>query len=74
VEEFKLTTTLYGGFMIVGRVEYLLKLFLKNAIHWVEMNKGNIFKDLIQLMIKIDLAYKDDMGIIKEIMLQISFK
>jgi hypothetical protein len=32
----------------------------KNAIHWVGMKEVNIFQILIQLMMKMDLAYKDN--------------
>ncbi|KAH8934832.1 hypothetical protein BDL97_18G105100 [Sphagnum fallax] len=32
----------------------------KNAIHWVGINEVNIFQHLIQLMIRMDLAYKDE--------------
>jgi len=45
----------------MSRVESLLKLSLKNTTHWVGMNKVNVFQNVIQLMIKMDLAYKDDM-------------
>ncbi|CAM6015569.1 unnamed protein product [Sphagnum balticum] len=62
VEEFKLTTTSHDGFMTVGRIESLLKSSFKNATHWVGMNEVNVFQNLIQLMIKMDLAYKDDMA------------
>jgi len=46
----------------VGRIESLLKSSFKNATHWVGMNEVNVFQNLIQLMIKMDLAYKDDMA------------
>jgi hypothetical protein len=59
-KELQLTTTIHGGLITVSRVESLLKLSLKNATHWVGMNEVNIFQNLIQLMIKMDLAYKDD--------------
>jgi hypothetical protein len=62
VEEFKLTTTSHDGFMTVGRIESLLKSSFKNATHWVGMNEVNVFQNLIQLMIKMDLAHKDDMA------------
>jgi hypothetical protein len=62
VEEFKLTATSHDGFMTVGRIESLLKSSFKNATHWVGMNEVNVFHNLIQLMIKMDLAYKDDMA------------
>ncbi len=60
-EESQLTTTIHGGLITVSRIESLLKLSLKNATQWVGMNEVNIFQNLIQLMIKMDLAYKDDM-------------
>jgi hypothetical protein len=60
-EESQLTTTIHGGLITVSRIESLLKLSLKNATHWVGMNEVNVFQNLIQLMIKMDLAYKDDM-------------
>jgi hypothetical protein len=62
VEEFKLTTTSHDGFMTVGQIESLLKSSFKNATHWVEMNEVKVFQNLIQLMIKMDLAYKDNMA------------
>ncbi len=62
MEEFKLTTRIHGSLITVGSVEYLLKKFLKNATHWVGMDKVNVFHNLIQLMIKMDLAYKDNMA------------
>jgi hypothetical protein len=62
VEEFELTTTIHGGLIMVGGLEYLFKLSLKNATHWVGMDEVNFFQNLIQLMIKMDLAYKDDMA------------
>jgi hypothetical protein len=62
MEEFQLTTTIHGGLITVDQVEYLLKKSLKNAIHWVGMKEVNVFQILIQLMMKMDLAYKDDMG------------
>jgi hypothetical protein len=34
VKESQLTGTIPGGLITVSRVESLLKLFLKNAIHW----------------------------------------
>jgi GTPase SAR1 family protein len=61
-EEFELTRTIDGGFITVRRLESLLKLSLKNATHWVGMNEVNVFQNLIQLMIKMDLAYKNDMA------------
>jgi hypothetical protein len=60
-EEFELITTIHGGLITVRRLESLLKLSLKNATHWVGMNEVSVFQNLIQLMIKMDLAYKDDM-------------
>ncbi len=60
VEELQLIT-IHGGLITMGRIEYLLKLSLKNATHWVGMDEVNILQHLIQLMIKMDLAYKDDM-------------
>jgi len=60
VEESQLTTTIHDGLITVSRVESLLKLSLKNATHWLEMNEVSIFQNLIQLMMKMDLAYKDD--------------
>ncbi|CAM6061155.1 unnamed protein product [Sphagnum tenellum] len=62
VEESQLTTTIHGGLITVGRVEALLKKSLKNATHPVGMNKVNVFQNLVQLMIKMDLAYKVDMA------------
>ncbi|KAH9532620.1 hypothetical protein CY35_18G008000 [Sphagnum magellanicum] len=62
VEEWKLTKTIHDGLITVSRVESLLKLSLKNATHWLGMNEVSIFQNLIQLMIKMDLAYKDDMA------------
>jgi hypothetical protein len=59
-EESQLTTTIHDGFITVSQVESLLKLSLKNATHWLEMNEVNVFQNLIQLMMKMDLAYKDD--------------
>jgi hypothetical protein len=61
VEESQLTTTIHGGLITVSRVEALLKKSLKNATHWVGMNKVNVFPNLVQLMMKMDFAYKDDM-------------
>jgi hypothetical protein len=61
-EELKLTTTIHGGLITVGLIEYLLKKSLKNANHWVGMDEVNVFHYLIQLMIKMDLAYKDNMA------------
>jgi hypothetical protein len=61
-EEFGLTTRIHGGLITVGSVEYLLKKSLKNATHWVGMDEVNVFHNLIQLMIKMDLAYKDNMA------------
>ncbi len=61
VEELELTKTIHGGFIKVNRVQYLLNSSLKNATHWVGMNEVNIFLNLIQLMIKMDLAYKVNM-------------
>jgi len=60
-EESQLTTTIHDGLITVSRVESILKLSLKNATHWLGMNEVSIFQNLIQLMIKMDLAYKDDM-------------
>ncbi|CAM6039910.1 unnamed protein product [Sphagnum compactum] len=62
VEESKLTTTVYDGLITVSQVESLLKLSLKIATHWLGMNEVSVFQNLIQLMIKMDLAYKDDMA------------
>jgi hypothetical protein len=62
VEELELTTTFHDGFMTMDQIESLLKSFFKNATHWVGMNEVDIFENLIQLMIKMDLAYKDDMA------------
>jgi hypothetical protein len=59
-KESQLTTTIHDGLITVSRVESLLKLSLKNATHWLEMNEVSIFQNLIQLMMKMDLAYKDD--------------
>jgi GTPase SAR1 family protein len=59
-EESQLTTTSEDGLITVCQVESLLKS-LKNASHWVGMDKVNTFQNLIQLMIKMDFAYKDDM-------------
>jgi hypothetical protein len=61
-EESKLTTTINGGLITVGQVEALLNKSLKNATHPVGMNKVNVFPNLVQLMIKMDLAYKVDMA------------
>ncbi|CAM6015575.1 unnamed protein product [Sphagnum balticum] len=61
VEESQLTTTIHGGLITVSRVEALLKKSLKNATHWVGMNEVNVFPNLVQLMMKMDFAYKDDM-------------
>jgi hypothetical protein len=58
----ELRTTFDGGLITVGQVEYLLKLSLKDVAHWVGMNEVNVFQHLIQLMIKMDLAYKVDMA------------
>jgi hypothetical protein len=58
-EEFELTTTIHHGLITLGVVECLLKKSLKNAIHWVGMDEVNVFRNIIQLMIKI--AYKDNM-------------
>jgi hypothetical protein len=60
MEEFQLTTTIHGGLITVDQVEYLLKKSLKNATHWVGMKEVNVFQILIRLMMKMDLAYKDD--------------
>ncbi len=60
MEEFQLTTTIHGGLITVDRVEYLFKKSLKNATHWVGMKEVNVFQILIQLMMKMDLAYKAD--------------
>ncbi|CAM6015571.1 unnamed protein product, partial [Sphagnum balticum] len=57
-EESQLTTTIHGGLITVGRIEALLKKSLKNATHPVGMNEVNVFPNLVQLMIKMDLAYK----------------
>jgi hypothetical protein len=62
VEEFELTTRIHGGLITVGSVEYLLKKSLRNATHWVGMDEVNVFHNLIQLMIKMDLAYNDNMA------------
>ncbi|CAK9211957.1 unnamed protein product [Sphagnum jensenii] len=62
VEELELTTTFHGGFMTMDQIESLLKSSFKNATHWVGMDEGKVFQNLIQLMIKMDLAYKDDMA------------
>jgi hypothetical protein len=62
VEELELTTTFRDGFMTMEQIESLLKSFFKNATHWVGINEVNIFQTLIQLMIKMDLAYKVDMA------------
>jgi hypothetical protein len=62
VEKLELTATFHGGFMTMDKIESLLKSSFKNAIHWVGMNEVNVFQNLIQLMIKMDLAYKDDMA------------
>jgi hypothetical protein len=61
-KESQLTTTIHDGLITVSRVESLLKLSLKNATHWLGMNEVSVFQNLIQLMIKMDLAYKDDMA------------
>ncbi|CAM6039912.1 unnamed protein product [Sphagnum compactum] len=62
VEELNLTTTIHDGLITVSRVESLLKLSLKNATHFLGMNEVDVFQNLIQLMIKMDLAYKNDMA------------
>ncbi|CAM6061165.1 unnamed protein product [Sphagnum tenellum] len=62
VEKLELTTTFPGGFMTMAQIESLLKSSFKNATQWVGINEVNIFQHLIQLMIKMDLAYKDDMA------------
>jgi hypothetical protein len=62
VEDLELTTTFHGGFMTMDQIESLLKSSFKNATHWVGMDEGKVFQNLIQLMIKMDLAYKDDMA------------
>jgi GTPase SAR1 family protein len=61
-EESQLPTIIHDGLITVSRVESLLKLSLKNATHWEGMNEVSIFQNLIQLMIKMDLAYKVDMA------------
>jgi hypothetical protein len=61
-KEFELTRTIHGGLITVRQLESLLKLSLKNATHWVGMNEVRVFQNLIQLLIKMDLAYKDDMA------------
>jgi GTPase SAR1 family protein len=61
-EEFELTRTIPGGLITVCQLESLLKLSLKNATHWVGTNEVNIFQNLIQLMIKMDIAYMDHMA------------
>jgi hypothetical protein len=61
-EEVDLTPTIHGGLITVGVVEYLLKKSLKNATHWVGMDEGKVFQNLIQLMIKMELAYKVNMA------------
>jgi len=60
VEKLELTTTFSNGFMTMAQIESLLKSSFKNGIHWVGMNEVNIFQHLIRLMIKMDLAYKED--------------
>jgi hypothetical protein len=60
MEEFQLTMTIHGGLITVDQVEYFLKKSLKNATHWVGMKEVNVFQILIRLMMKMDLAYKDD--------------
>ncbi|CAM6015587.1 unnamed protein product [Sphagnum balticum] len=62
VEKLELTTTFPGGFMTMAQIESLLKSSFKNATQWVGINEANIFQHLIQLMIKMDLAYKDDVA------------
>jgi GTPase SAR1 family protein len=62
VEKSQLTTTIRDGLITVNQVEYILKNSLKNATHWVGMDKDNVFRNLIQLMIKMDLAYKYNMA------------
>jgi hypothetical protein len=54
-EELKLEATIDGGLITVKEVEYLK--FLKNANHSVGMDEVIVFRNLIQLMIKMDLAY-----------------
>jgi len=61
-EESQLPTIIHDGLITVSRIESLLKLSLKNATHWEGMNEVNVFQNLIQLMIKMDLAYKADMA------------
>jgi hypothetical protein len=61
VEKLELTTIFPSGFMTMAQIEYLLKSSFKNATQWVGINEVNVFQNLIQLMIKMDLAYKDDM-------------
>ncbi|CAK9265733.1 unnamed protein product [Sphagnum jensenii] len=61
VKESQLTSTIHDGLITVSRVECLLKMSLKNATRWAGTNEVNVFQNLIQLMIKMDLAYKDDM-------------
>jgi hypothetical protein len=62
VEELELTTTFRDGFMTMEQIESLLKSFFKNVTHWVGINEVSTFQNLIQLMIKMDLAYKVDMA------------
>ncbi len=62
VENLELTTTFHDGFMMMDQIESLLKSSFKNATHWVGINEVNIFQNLIQLMIKMDLAYKVDIA------------
>jgi len=61
VEKLELTTTFHDGFMMMDQIESLLKSSFKNATHWVGINEVKIFQNLIQLMIKMDLAYKVNM-------------
>jgi hypothetical protein len=48
--------------MTMEQIESLLKSFFKNVTHWVGINEVSTFQNLIQLMIKMDLAYKVDMA------------
>jgi hypothetical protein len=61
-KEFELRRTIPGGLITVRQLESLLKLSLKNATHWVGTNEVSVFRNLIRLMIKMDLAYMEDMG------------
>jgi hypothetical protein len=60
VEKLELTTIFLGGFTMMAQIKSLLKSSFKNATHWVKINEVNIFQHLIQLIIRMDLAYKDE--------------